>query len=60
MIRDECAQELNAVTAQGGEERRKTAQEIETLQQSLKLHTIKTTHLEDQIQELKTCQKVSQ
>ncbi len=52
-------QELRTATALRGEERRKVAEETESLQQSLKLQTIKTGHLEDQIHELKTCQKVS-
>ena len=42
-----------------GEDRGKAVEEAERLQQSLKLQTMKNSHLEDQMEELKTGQKVS-
>lgn len=50
---------LKSSRVQCEEEKGKAAEEIERLQQAIKLQAMKTGHIEDQMEELKTTQRVS-
>ena len=52
-------QALQSSRVQCEEERGKSAEEVERLQQTIKLQTMKTSHMQDQLEELKATHRVS-
>lgn len=50
--------ELRVLKMRSGEDKGKLMEEAERLQQNLKLQTMKTGHLEDQMNELRSSQRV--
>ena len=50
--------ELRALKTLSGEDKGKLMEEAERLQQNLKLQTMKTGHMEDQMNELRSSQRV--
>ena len=52
-------QELRSLRAASGEDKGRALEEEERLQQALKLQAMKCSHLEDQMEELKSSHRVS-